>query len=182
MAIIVQQNDPVLRKTAKEVGRDEFGTTALKKIISEMTVALDKEDDGVAIAAPQIAVSKRIFIVSHRAFEEEGSAKSLEGTSKKTTKKGAADLVCINPEILSMSKDRKLVPEGCLSVRWLYGNTRRASRAKIKAYSVDGEEFIMTGSGLLAQIFQHEIDHLNGILFIDHAKDVRDLPPETLPK
>ncbi|MBP6926498.1 MAG: peptide deformylase, partial [Candidatus Pacebacteria bacterium] len=59
---------------------------------------------------------------------------------------------------------------------------RRASRAKIKAYSIDGKEFILAGNSLLAQIFQHEIDHLNGILFIDHAKDIHDLPPETLAK
>jgi peptide deformylase len=171
MVKILQKDEAVLRKVAPAVTPAEFGSTALKKIIADMTSALEKEDDGVAIAAPQIGISKRIFIISHRAFESGSKAK-----------KPAADVVCINPEIMSMSKDKKLVPEGCLSVRWLYGNTRRASRAKIKAHDVDGKEFIMNNSGLLAQIFQHEIDHLNGILFIDHAKDVKDLPPEILPE
>jgi peptide deformylase len=116
-------------------------------------------------------VSKRIFVISHRAFEVD-----------KKNKKPASDLACINPEIITMSKDRKLVPEGCLSVRWLYGNTRRASRVRMKATDPDGKEFTVVGTGLLAQIFQHEVDHLDGILFIDHAKDVKDLPPESLPK
>ncbi len=168
MVTIVQKDEPVLRKKAQPVADVEFGTPALKKIIEDMTEALEKEEDGVAIAAPQIGVSKRIFVVSHRAFETEGKDSAP-----------MHNIVCINPEIISKSRDRKLVPEGCLSVRWLYGNTRRASRAKIKAFSVDGKGEIITGNGLLAQIFQHEIDHLDGILFIDHAKDIHDLPPET---
>lgn len=175
MAKILQKDDPILRKIAVPVGTKEFGSSSLKKLISQMSDALEKENDGVAIAAPQIGVSKRVFVVSHRAFE------GGEDASKKTKiDQKAGDLVCINPEILSISKDKKLMPEGCLSVRWLYGNTRRSSRTKIKAFDVDGKEFNISGNGLLAQIFQHEIDHLNGILFSDHAKDVKDLPPESI--
>ena len=170
MTTIVQKDNPVLRKNADIVLKSEFSSAKLKKIVADMAEALEKEVDGVAIAAPQINILKRIFVVSHRAFESESDNKSDI----------YKDIICINPEILSMSKDRKLVPEGCLSVRWLYGNTRRASRVKIKAFDVEGKEFTMSGNGLLAQIFQHEIDHLNGILFTDHAKDVKDMPPETL--
>ena len=68
--------------------------------------------------------------------------------------------------------------EGCLSVRYLYGKIRRASRATITAYDENGQKIERGASGLLAQIFQHEVDHLNGILFTDHAKDLRDIPPE----
>lgn len=176
MVTIVQKDDPVLRATATPVESSVFGSTELKKIIAQMEEALEHEEDGVAIAAPQIGVSKRIFVVSHRAFESDFND---DVKSSKKAKK-ADNLVCINPEIISMSKDRKLVPEGCLSVRWLYGNTRRSSRAKMKAYDIEGKEFVLDGRGLLAQIFQHEIDHLNGILFIDHARDIRDLPPEEI--
>ncbi len=176
MTKIVQKDSPVLRKIAPKVGDSEFNSPKLKKILTDMLEALEKEDDGVAIAAPQIDISKRIFIVSHRAFETE------EKVNKKKLRNGGVDLVCINPEIISMSKDRKLVPEGCLSVRWLYGNTRRSTRVKMKAFGFDGKEFTLTGTGLLAQIFQHETDHLNGILFTDHAKDIKDLPPEVIPK
>jgi peptide deformylase len=125
MPKILQKDDPLLRKTALHVGVKEFGSSALKKIVSTMATSLEAEEDGVAIAAPQIGISKRIFVISHRAFEVGSKGKKL-----------ADNLICINPEILSMSKDRKLVPEGCLSVRWLYGNTRRASRAKLKAMDI----------------------------------------------
>ena len=67
--------------------------------------------------------------------------------------------------------------EGCLSVRWLYGKVRRSQKTLIKAYDENGKLFTMGGSGLLSQAFQHETDHLNGILFIDKAKDLKDVPP-----
>jgi peptide deformylase len=84
--------------------------------------------------------------------------------------------VFINPEIIKASKVKKSMRgEGCLSVRFTYGTTKRFDKATVKALDEQGKEFIMDGSGLLAQIFQHEIDHLNGILFIDHAHDIREM-------
>lgn len=74
------------------------------------------------------------------------------------------------------------MPEGCLSIRWLYGNTVRSTKATIKAYDERGKIFTRGGSGLLAQIFQHETDHLNGVLFIDTAEDIEDIPPDSLTK
>ena len=88
------------------------------------------------------------------------------------------DLIFINPKISKLSREKDWVPEGCLSVRWLYGQTFRSKKALITAYDEKGKKFTRGASGLLAQIFQHETDHLNGILFIDHAKDIK----EELPK
>ena len=68
--------------------------------------------------------------------------------------------------------------EGCLSVRPLYGKVRRATRASVEAYDKNGKKFKMDGTGLLAHIFQHENDHLDGILFIDKAKDIHESTPE----
>ena len=87
------------------------------------------------------------------------------------------DLVFINPEIINLSKKKRKMEEGCLSVRWLYGQVNRHEKVTIKAYDENGKLMTVGASGLLAQIFQHEIDHLNGILFIDKAENVRDLPP-----
>lgn len=130
-----------------------------------MTVALEKEPDGVALAAPQIGESLRLFIVSPMAYE----AMNFSGKKK---------LVFINPVILKRSKDKKLVEEGCLSVRPLYGKVRRSSRVTIEAYDERGEKFIMESTGLLAQIFQHETDHLEGVLFTDKAKELMEMPKE----
>lgn len=182
MVKIVGKETPVLRDTAKEVKVNEIESPIIQKIIKDMKKALDTQDDGVAIAAPQIGVSLRIFVVSHKVFElfdEEGDGEVTSTPEQASTKD---DLVFINPEILKLSRDKHWAEEGCLSVRWLYGRVSRSKKAKIKAYNEHGTEFVMGASGLLAQIFQHETDHLNGVLFIDKAKDVEEILPEHLQK
>lgn len=182
MATIVQKEDPVLRGKAREVRLEEIGTPEFKKIIKDMQKALASQDDGVAIAAPQIAVPMRIFVVAGKAFDIQN-----RNRDKKDEKKGKAsgktpDLVCINPVITKLSKEKKWLPEGCLSVRYLYGNVERHARATLTALDEHGKPFTRGGSGLLAQIFQHEVDHLEGTLFIDKAKDIEDIPPEKAAK
>lgn len=178
---IVQQEDPVLRADAKTVTESDFGTKHLNDILDAMTVALEAEFDGVAIAAPQIGVSLRIFIVSRKAFatDEDGNLQPEVG-GKVNPKIPQKNMVFINPEIIKTSRKIVKVPEGCLSVRWYFGKTLRHEKAMIRAYDEHGKMFTYGGSGLIAQIFQHETDHLNGILFIDHATEVEELTPEEI--
>jgi peptide deformylase len=130
-----------------------------------MTLALDAQQDGVALAAPQIGISYRIFIVRYDRL-----GPTVKGIQL------PADLgVYINPEFTKSSRRRHEIEEGCLSVRGLYGKTCRHERASVKAYDESGKSFERGGGGILAQIFQHETDHLNGILFIDHAIDIYDI-------
>lgn len=194
MVKIVQKEDPVLREVAESVNPKDFGSPRLKKILEDMVTALEKEEDGVAIAAPQIGVPLRIFIVSHRAFEYEDEEKtqnnaeltpvpeqsSLRGTARTDAEQISkrSDMVFINPVITKISRKKKWVPEGCLSVRWLYGEVSRAEKATVRAYDQNGKVFTWGGSGLLAQIFQHETDHLNGSLFIDTARNVEKITAE----
>lgn len=166
---ILGKDAKVLRQTAKPVSTKDIGTKKLGDIITKMKNALDQEEDGVAIAAPQIGESLRIFVVSKRA---------LDLTGRKT--ENNTDLVFINPEIIKASKKRRKMEEGCLSVRWLYGEVERSEKITITAYDEEGNFATFGAGGLMAQIFQHEIDHLNGILFIDKAENVRDLPPDEL--
>ncbi len=179
MVTIVQKDAPVLRAVAKPVDKEMFGTPALAKVLKDMKEAIASQDDAVAIAAPQIGVGLRIFVVSGRVFDmlmgrDEENPESAESQTE--------DIVFINPEIVKVSKERKMVEEGCLSVRYLYGKISRAKKAKIRAYDERGKAFEIGGSGLLAQIFQHEYDHLEGKLFIDEAVELEDLPPEEAPK
>ena len=81
-------------------------------------------------------------------------------------------MVFINPKISKISKEKEWMPEGCLSVRPIYGKTWRSKKTTVTAYDENGIKFQRGASGLLSQIFQHETDHLNGILFIDHAVDL----------
>jgi peptide deformylase len=85
------------------------------------------------------------------------------------------NLVFINPIIKKISKDRKLMEEGCLSVRPIFGKVSRATKATVEAYDEYGRKFIRGGGGLLAHVFQHEIDHLEGILFTDKASNMREI-------
>ncbi len=173
MVSIVQKDDPVLRLTAQPVSAHMFGTKELTKTLSLMKQALATQDDGVAIAAPQIGVSLRIFVVSGHVFD------MLYPEETEGDIPAHPDMIFINPEIIKLSKEQEELEEGCLSVRYLYGKIKRAKKAKVRAYDEHGKLFEVGGSGLLAQIFQHETDHLNGILFIDNATDVKDVPPET---
>lgn len=161
MTAIVQEPNQVLRRTAAPVAVADIQSEVIKDVIDQMRVALTAEEDGVAIAAPQIGKSLRIFVVAKRA-------------SKQLTE----DTVFINPEIIRIGKKKEDLSEGCLSVRWKYGLVKRSTSCTVRALNADGNEFVMSGRGLLAQIFQHEMDHLNGILFIDKATNVQDLPPE----
>ena len=178
MVTILQKEAPALRQIAKPVPKSMFGSPELTKILRDMKEAIASQDDAVAIAAPQIGVSLRIFVVSGKVFDMLLGERDGENAPKETSE----DIVFINPEIVKLSKTRKEVEEGCLSVRYLYGKTLRATKAKIRALNEKGKPFEIGGSGLLAQIFQHETDHLEGKLFIDHATELEDLPPEEFKK
>jgi len=172
MVLIVQNEDKVLRKISKEIPISSILKTKTQNIIADMNRALDSQYDGVAIAAPQIGISLRIFIVSSKIFDKNFIRGELVENNKIEKK---PNLVFINPVFKKISKDKKLLTEGCLSVRPLYGKVRRATRATVEAYNENGKKFTMEGSGLLAHIFQHEIDHLDGILFTDKAKDLQEI-------
>jgi len=177
---------------ADEVSVSDIRKIKIKKILKEMSDALASQDDGVAIAAPQIGYSLRIFVVSSKVlkagFPERGlsqgdgprgsALRTLRDSDPVQRAPAVKNLVFINPKISKLSREKEWVIEGCLSVRWLYGRTHRSKKATVTAYDKNAKKFTRGASGLLAQIFQHETDHLNGILFTDHAKDIK----EELPK
>lgn len=154
-----------LRAHALLVKKAEFGTKELKHLVTVMEKSLAKENDGVALAAPQIGVSKRIFVVSPAAYEEDAKWKPL---------------VFINPTLKKMSRKKEERQEGCLSVRWIYGKTKRHIGVTVEAQDIDGNKFSFGATGLIAHIFQHEIDHLEGILFIDHGYELEEYTEEEI--
>ncbi|MCX6790272.1 MAG: peptide deformylase [Candidatus Kaiserbacteria bacterium] len=174
MKEIVQDGAPVLRDIAKPVPEELFGTPELAEIIKNMEEALDPELEGVALAAPQIAVPYRIFIVRK---DRTLPLPPMEEKVAPVTSEPQND-VYINPEIVKTSRKQARVDEGCLSVRGIYGTTNRHERITIRARNEDGSTFLRGAGGLMAQIFEHEIDHLNGILFIDHAEHLVEITHE----
>ena len=154
---IKQATDPLLRQIAKPIPLAAVRAPWLKKLVSEMSATLAACADGVALAAPQVGESWRLFIIGERAVPK--------------------NLVFINPVITRRARRKTELTEGCLSVRHHYGTTTRHERVSVEAYDQNGRKFAHHASGLLAQIFQHEIEHLDGILFIDHARDLHQVEP-----
>jgi peptide deformylase len=171
MKKIVQDGNPVLRKIAKEVLVKDIKTPKIQKVLSDMSKSLQSQHDGVAIAAPQIGYSLRIFAVAGKIFD----AKFARGKGipeNESTK--IKDTYFINPVITKLSKKKEWMDEGCLSVRPLWGQVERSVNATVEAYDENGKKFTRGAGGLLAHIFQHETDHLNGVLFIDKARHIRE--------
>lgn len=158
----MERTSDVLRQIAVPVPLALIKTKKFQQLLLDLGDTLAVETDGVALAAPQIDVSRRLFIVSHRFLGNQTN-----------------NLICINPVLKKTSRQKVWLEEGCLSVRWLYGKTRRATKVTLEAYDERGQKFTRHASGLLAQVFQHEIDHLNGVLFTDQAKDLKELKPTT---
>ncbi len=160
MAKLVPENHPVLHTIAEEVTPEEFASGVVKKIVNDLRQAIKTyKVDGftaVAIAAPQIGIGKRVFII-----EDQSQDKNRLPT-----------IIAANPRFLKVSKKNRLVGEGCLSIPDKYGLVRRATNVTIEAYDEEGRKFTRGAGGLLAQIMQHESDHLDGILFTDRAEKI----------
>ena len=169
MTSILQVDAPILREKARGVPENLFGTKKLARMIADMGEALDRERDGVALAAPQIGLPYRIFIVRY-----DRTLPIEEGAAPPEARVG----VYINPKIVKKSRRTEEMDEGCLSVRGIYGKTYRYNRTTVRAQDENGVTFVRGGGGLLAQIFQHETDHLEGILFTDHAIDLYEFYPD----
>ena len=151
---IVKYPDPVLSKRGANV--TEFGPE-LAQFIQEMWASMYAAR-GIGLAAPQVGVSKRITVIDV-SFKEHPDER----------------LVLINPEIIER-EGTQFEEEGCLSLPEIREKVQRAARVKVRAQDVNGEFFEAEGEELLARAMQHEIDHLDGVLFIDHLSPLkRDL-------
>lgn len=139
--------DPVLRKKAHKITKiGKKLRTLAKDMLETMYHA-----NGVGLAAPQVGISERLVVIDV----------------------GSGPIVLINPEIIKKEGENRDV-EGCLSLPGRSEYVTRADRVIVAAYDLNGKKINLTGEGLLARAFQHEIDHLNGILFIDHLNNTKE--------
>jgi len=144
---IVKYGDPVLETPAQPVA--DFGTEELKQLVENMFETM-YANKGIGLAAPQVALSRRLTVIDPSASEDP-----------------KARLVLINPEIL-VKEGSQIGEEGCLSIPGFREDVKRAYKVRLRAQNVDGEFFETEGEELLARAMQHEIDHLNGVLFLSH--------------
>lgn len=152
---------PALRKVSKAVAEKDFKSTKFQKLLADMSEAMATRDDGVGLSAPQIAVNERVFVVSGKIWKKEG-------------KPAPMDEYFINPVIVKKSRKLVIAEEGCLSIPNIYGLVKRHATVSIDYIDAEGVSATKKATGLLARIFQHEIDHLDGILFTDKATELRN--------
>jgi peptide deformylase len=148
LPIIKAPND-ILRKKSSELPLDKINSPVIKKLCGDMCFTMVKKD-GVGLAAPQIGKNIRLIVVN--------------------TKDGV--LALINPKIISKSLIKEWGEEGCLSVPGYFGQVKRNKKIKCAYINLEGKSIELEASGMLARVMEHEIDHLDGILFIDKARDL----------
>ena len=155
---IVTLPDPVLKRKARVVTKFDKG---LHTLLDDMVETM-REAPGVGLAAPQIGLSDRIIVIEYYEREED---EENEEASKKVW-------AVMNPEIVKVSEETLLGVEGCLSIPGLVGEVERHAEVQIKGLNRHGKPMKVKAKGWLARIFQHEIDHLNGVLFTERATRV----------
>ncbi len=160
MAVLSIRNfpDPILKQKSKRVRAID---SSVKKLISDMIETMHSDPGRVGLAAPQIGVSLRVIVIGLPEAE---------------------DIAIVNPEIVRRRGER-LINEGCLSVPGYFGQVQRAESVTVKGRDQSGKEIRIKADGLLAQALEHEIDHINGVLYLDHLESTEKLykiePEET---
>ena len=156
---IVFLPEPVLRRKAKPVTKfDKELQTLIDNMIETM-----RDAPGVGLAAPQINISQQLAVIEYAEGEDE------EEEDENTPPKPKKLYVIINPEIVKASEEKVMGIEGCLSIPGLHGEVERHESIQVKALNRHGSPVKLKVDGWMARIFQHEIDHLNGVLFTDKA-------------
>ena len=141
--------EPILRQRSKRV---KLIDSSIQRLIGNMLETMHSAS-GVGLAAPQVGIPLRVIVIGIP---------------------GEEDAALINPEIVRRTGERP-VTEGCLSIPGYFGHIKRAESVKVKGRNPDGKEIRIKADGLLAQALEHEIDHLNGVLYIDHLESPEQL-------
>ena len=165
---IVTLPDPVLRRKARAVTTFDKN---LQTLIDDMVETM-RDAPGVGLAAPQIGLSERLIVVEYYVKEED---EENEEAPKKVW-------AVLNPEIVKTSEETTMGVEGCLSIPGLVGEVERHTEVLVRGLNRHGKPLKVKAEGWLARIFQHEIDHLNGVLFPDRATRVWQPPQDIEPE
>jgi peptide deformylase len=150
---VIKLPHPTLRRKAHKV--EKFDRD-LQNLVEDMIQTM-RDEPGVGLAAPQVNISQRLIVVE---YPEDDAIPDAE----------AKVFVVVNPELTAMSDEKVSGIEGCLSVPNLYGDVERSASVVVEGQNRHGHAIRITAHGWLARIFQHEIDHLNGVLFVDRAE------------
>lgn len=174
-SILPHTENPALRAPLHDVPPADISSPRIQGLIADMQRLLAKEKHGVALAAPQVGETLRLFVISPQALERREEKYRDAPRAKGAV---AEHLVYINPTWVKVSREKSDKHEGCLSIRGKWGIVPRSEKATLTAYDEHGAPFTRGASGFLAHIFQHEMDHLEGVLYTDKATELYDDEPE----
>jgi len=159
---IVFSDDPLLRETSRRVRSFDAG---VQKLIDDMIETM-READGIGLAAIQVGVPERIIIVEVPVIPDD-----LEESEELEEPLETECYVVVNPELARASREKEEGLEGCLSIPGWVGEVERHRAITVEGLDREGQDMRIKAEGLLARVFQHEIDHCHGVLFIDHIED-----------
>ncbi len=162
---IVKHPNDILRRKAQPV---KAINAEVRKLLDDMVETM-RAAPGVGLAGPQVDVPLRVIVVEY------GEEPDDEGNGKQPPKQL---FTLVNPEITRSSTETETATEGCLSIPGLVGDVERPTSVTVKALNKRGQPVKIKANGWLARIFQHEVDHLNGVLFIDRAENIQALREE----
>lgn len=161
--VVSKIGDPVLRQVARELSAEEIGSRELRQLVEDMIDTMHAEE-GIGIAAPQIGVSVQAAVVE------------IDESSRRYPGMGAlAVTVFLNPRVVVLDEAEQSYWEGCLSVPDLRGVVHRPRRVRVDFVDLEGNRQRLEAQDFLATVLQHELDHLQGVLFVDRVRDTRQL-------
>lgn len=168
---IVKLPERVLRQKTKDIAVSEITSAKIKQVTAHMKRVLSETPDGVGLAAPQVGEPLRLFIVSEEAEDIDRREKMNKPRTEedKKVKLVWKYYVFINPILKKSSRTKLDGPEGCLSVPGRYGMVKRHEKVTVEAYDEAGKKFTRGFTRFFARVIQHELDHLEGTIFIDKA-------------
>ena len=159
---VTKMGNPVLRKNCKSVKVSKIKSKKFQKFIDSMVETM-RDENGAGIAAPQVDVKKRVFVME------------VQENPRYPSKDAFGLVVAINPELKPIGKKKVNSWEGCLSIPDIRGCLRRHAKVELKAFDRKGKAYTKVLKGFAAIVAQHELDHLNGTLFIDRMKSMETL-------
>lgn len=161
-----KKDEKFLRKRTTPFDFSRFTRKELDKLVKEMRETM-KKADGIGLAANQVGLDMQMFIAQIMPVDRHGKPRSLSAPEQKF-------YAVFNPRITKVSKETEATDEGCLSVPGGYfGDVTRPAKVTLEGFDKNGKKIKIKAWGLLARVFQHEVDHLNGILYIDKARNLR---------
>jgi len=168
VTIEAKKDEKFLRKKTQEFDFKKFNRKEINDLIIRMRKAM-KKARGIGLSANQIGLDMKFFVAQIQKSDNEGNPRSLTAGEQKF-------YAVFNPEIIKFSKEKTMLEEGCLSVPNTYAEVERPEKVTLVGFDKNGKPMKIKAWGMLAKVFQHETDHLNGKIILDRAKKVYKIP------